>query len=87
MREKLVNLLSETLEVLQKYGKSEEEVEWVGSAKWGWFTWEEFKEVAKDVWYDNSYGVEEIVIDLVVVGSDWWLERNSYDGEEWWEVN
>jgi hypothetical protein len=84
MGENLVNLLNETLEVLWKYGKSEEEVEWVGSEEWGWFTWEEFKEVAKDVWYDNGYGVEEIATDLVVVGSDWWLERHGYDGAEGW---
>jgi hypothetical protein len=84
VREKLVNLLDETLEVLKKYGKNEKEVEWVGSEEWGWFTWEEFKEVARDVWYDNGYGTEEIATDLVVVGSDWWLERHGYDGKEWW---
>ena len=22
---------------------------------------------------------------LVVVGKDFWLERNNYDGSEWWE--
>jgi hypothetical protein len=78
-------LLEETLEVLKRYGKSEEDVEWVGSPEWGWFTREDFREVAKDVWYDNGYGIEEIARDLVVVGKDWWLERESYDGAEWWE--
>jgi hypothetical protein len=84
MNEKLVNLLEETLEVLREHGKSEKDVEWVGSEEWGWFTWEDFKEIAKDVWYDNGYGIEEVAIDLVVVGKNWWLERKSYDGAEGW---
>jgi hypothetical protein len=81
----LVNLLDETLEKLKQHGKTEADVEWVGSEEWGWFTWEEFKEIAKTVWYDNGYGLEEIAIDLVIVGKDWWLERRSCNGAEWWE--
>jgi hypothetical protein len=84
MNEMLVNLLEETLLELKKHGKSEEDVEWVGSPEWGWFTWEDFKEVAKNVWYNDDYGMEEIALDLVVVGEDWWLERATYDGSEWW---
>lgn len=38
-----------------------------------------------DVEYDDGYGGNEIPMNLVVVGSDWWLERNEYDGSEWWE--
>lgn len=27
----------------------------------------------------------ESVLDLLVVGNNWWLERHNYDGSEWWE--
>ena len=37
-----------------------------------------------DEYYDSDYGIEE-VRDFLVVGDDWWLERHSYDGSEWWE--
>ncbi len=32
-----------------------------------------------------GYGGEEVATDLLVVGEDWWLERHSYDGAEWFE--
>jgi hypothetical protein len=82
---KSINLLEETLETLKQHEKSETDVEWVGSKEWGWFTWEEFKELAQNCWYNNSYGLEEIAVDLMIVGQDWWLERRSHDGAEWWE--
>jgi hypothetical protein len=90
------NLLEETLEVLKKNGKSEIDVRWVGCrsqypAHWftyyfnGIKTWEEFKEEAKDIWYDRGYGNQEIANGLVIVGDNWWMERHEYDGLEWWE--
>ena len=33
---------------------------------------------------DSGYGSAEIREDLVIVGKDWWLERDEYDGSEWW---
>jgi hypothetical protein len=77
------NLLQETIEVLQKNGKSEAEVLWVGTKEY-WFLWEEFKMVA-NFNYDNGYGIEEINVDLQVVGKDWLLVREFYDGSEWWD--
>ena len=78
------NLLKETIEVLRENGKSEEDVLWCGSEEFGWFTWEDFKELA-DFEYCNDYGLQEIASDLLVVGKDFWLERHQYDGAEWWE--
>lgn len=80
------NLLKETLNVLERNGKTPADVEWVGSAD-GMLaiSWKEFAEIAKDVEYDNGYGGAEVASDLVVVGKDWWLERGEYDGSEWWE--
>lgn len=77
------NLLSETVELIKAYGKHETDVQWVGNDA-VWFTWDEFAAVA-DVVYDAGFGGQEIETSLLVVGSDWWLERHEYDGSEWWE--
>ena len=78
-----MNLLRETIKVLKEYNKEPKDVEWVGTND-GYITWDKFKKLA-DRNYDNGYGGEEVNIDLVVVGKDWWLERHEYDGSEWWE--
>lgn len=82
------NLLSETLSVMNSYGKTPLDVEWVGSYScWDkpeyWTTWEVFAAHA-DVEYDDGFGGNEVDLGLVVVGADWWLERHEYDGSEWW---
>ena len=87
-----MNLLEETLEILEEYDKTPGDVLWVGTVttlRWRErdpfsYSWEEFKVVA-DINYDNSFGHNEISSGLLVVGKDWWLERGEYDGSEWWE--
>lgn len=80
-----MNLLYETKAVLGRYGKLPEDVKWVGRPSTNAVcSWGEFATQA-DIDYDNGYGGQEIPSDLVVVGSDWWLERAEYDGAEWWE--
>lgn len=80
-----MNLLQETLDVLKENGKTPADVQWVGrasiSAK---CTWEDFAKQA-NFEYNNHSGWMEIPADLVAVGDDWWLEREEYDGDEWWE--
>ena len=44
-----------------------------------------FMEIAKRTNYDNGYGGNEIPLSLKIVGKDWWLERDEYDGSEWFE--
>ena len=78
------NLLIETKEKLEENDKTPEDVEWCGNEEFGWLTWEEFKELA-DVEYDAGFGGEEVATDLKIVGKDFWLERSTYDGSEWWE--
>jgi len=46
--------------------------------------WENFKEVA-NVEYDSGFGSPQVAEDLIIMGSDFWLERHEYDGSEWWE--
>lgn len=79
----MINLLEETIEILNENNRSESDVLWVGCPKFK-TTWENFKRVA-NVEYDNGYGGAEVADDLIVMGIDFWLERHEYDGSEWWE--
>jgi hypothetical protein len=79
-----MTLLHETLDRLAIAGKTPAEVEWVGAPDYGWATWDEFAAVA-DVEYEAGYGAPEVAMDLLVVGADWWLGREEYQGSEWWK--
>lgn len=74
----------ETFKILKANNRSPEDVMWCGSQEFGWFTFEDFMEIAP-VDYDYGFGAQEIAKDLLVVGKDFWLERHEYDGSEWWE--
>ena len=78
-----INLLQETIDELKTMGKNENDVIWVGNDKVS-TSWEHFTKIA-NVDYSNGYGGAEIDGSLLVVGSDFWLERHEYDGSEWWE--
>ena len=78
-----VNLLKETIRELEVNGVSSEDVRYVFN-NLGYCSWEEFEKVA-NFEYDNDYGLIMIDLNLIVRGSDWWLERKEYDGSEWWE--
>ena len=81
-----MNLLRETRAVLREHGKNNNDVIWVGRRSINAVcSWGEFEKQAENIEYDDSYGIPEVPEDLVVVGVDWWLERASYDGSEWWE--
>jgi len=87
------NLLEETIKCLNENGKHESDVLWVGrdyydrkkNEKFCYKnTWENFCNKA-NIMYDAGFGGNEIGLDLIVVGKDFWLERHEYDGSEWWE--
>ena len=78
-----VNLKLETIEVLQEQGKTIEDIVWVGCKQFK-IPVEKFLEIANR-YYDNGFGGQEVAVDLIVVGKDFWLERHDYDGSEWWE--
>lgn len=79
------NLLRETIEILESAGKSAEDVLWVDSKDGSHaITWDEFAAIA-DIEYNNGFGGQEIVNDLVVALRSSWLERGEYDGSEWWD--
>lgn len=79
----MINLLEETKRVLKDYGHTLSDIVWVGCEDYR-IEIDQFIELA-NVFYDNGYGGEEVATDLLVVGTDWWLERHEYDGSEWWE--
>ena len=78
-----MTLLDETLSVLAIHGKTPDDVLWCGDGEFYTFDWETFNENA-NFEYDSGYGSQEVATDLKIVGDDWWLERNEYDGAENW---
>ena len=80
-----MNLLNETRDILISNNKTFDDVLFVGDrATHTKMTVKEFLEHA-NFEYDDGYGNEEINTDLILVGKDFWLERGTYDGSEWWE--
>ena len=77
------NLRKETIAVLKEHGKKWSDVVGVCGNDFQ-ITKEQFLELA-DKRYDSGYGGNEVALDLKVVGKDFWLERNEYDGAEWGE--
>ena len=91
----IMNLLEETIECLNENGKQTSDVLWVGRNFTKGYgenrehieyrsTWDDFC-LKANFRYDAGYGGNEIPMDLIVVGKDFWLERHEYDGSEWWE--
>lgn len=46
---------------------------------------EEFLKSAKYINYENGYGEHCINSHIKLLGKDFWLERETDDGREWWE--
>ncbi len=79
------NLLEETIDVLNDYELTFDDVLWIGCDYYT-ISIEQFKELANTT-YDKGFGAPKVAIDLKIVGQNWWLEREEYDGLEWWEFN
>lgn len=77
------NLYEETINKLEKCGKTEHDIRWIGTSS-GRYEYSDLKSLF-DVNYDAGYGCAEINEGILVVGDDWWLERHEYDGSELWE--
>lgn len=84
----VMNLLAETLEVLNKHERSSSDVLCVidrndnGIFK---STWRDFEEQAASINYRNWWGSNDISVCLTIVGTDFWMIRREYDGRSWWE--
>lgn len=80
----MTNLYEETAEILLENGKSMSDIVFV-SGSGHEIPLDNFIKAAKSYDYDSGFGSEEVPLDLMVVGKDWWIERHEYDGSEWWE--
>lgn len=88
----LQNLYVETLYILKEYGKTIDDIKFIGiiaytngKANYYQINIKDFFEIAKKIYYYAGYGGAEINQNLIIVGDYWWLEREEYDGSEWWE--
>ena len=78
-----MNLLKETIKILEENNKTVKDVLWIGTSE-SKINWSEF-EILGDFNYDSGFGGAIINSDLIVRGKGFWLERHEYDGSEWWE--
>lgn len=81
------NLLEETLEALEDLaGASVHDVIAVQNmASKRMASWKDFAKISSDITYDAGFGIAEISVSLIVLLKDGsWLERQEYDGAEWW---
>lgn len=78
----IVNLLEETIEKLERCGLTTADVKWVGWANgWQAVDWKTFTGYANRE-YDNESESPQVHHYLVVVGEDWWLERETLNTVE-----
>lgn len=79
----MANLLQETIEMLKANNKSTKDVlfvtDGVNCCSLATFASQANKE------YKDWCGWVVVNECLQVVGKGWWLERQEYDGSEWWE--
>lgn len=90
-----INLLNETNEILKQYGYTLKDIVCIMQKKWivdKNYKYALINDSNRDelvdllnVDYDNGYGLPEINPSLILCGKNFWLERNQYDGSEWWE--
>lgn len=83
----MTNLLVETLEAIHESGHTVGDIIFIGSEESGYScSWEKITELANQE-YDDSYGAQEVAMDLIIVFSDGQkMWREEYDGSEWWVV-
>jgi hypothetical protein len=77
------NLLEDSLEALTQFNKTTADIVWVGTRD-SRCSWSEFEIIAKQFCFYSGFGGQEVNGELVIVGKDWWMEREEYDGSEWW---
>ena len=78
------NLLRETKEILAKHNLTLDDIRFIKTSH-GDFYPSNGGRTFLNVEYDNGFGTNEIDLDLMIVGDDWWLERHEYDGSECWK--
>ena len=86
-----MNLLKETLEILEKNNKTFNDIEHIviineyDSEKNCVIPKEDYLRIAEITDYHNGYGGTEIDMGLMLLGKDFRLVRSEYDGAEWFD--
>ena len=80
----MTNLWQETIEVLEEYRSTFEDVIAIYGDDFQ-ITKENFKEVAQKTEYDSGYGAQKVAKDLKILGTDFIMVREEYDGAENWQ--
>jgi conserved hypothetical protein len=86
-----MNLLKETLEILEKNNKTFDDIEHIviiseyDSEKNCVIPKDDYLRIAKITDYHNGYGGAEIDMGLMLLGKDFRLVRSEYDGAEWFD--
>ena len=86
-----MNLLDETLEIMEYHNKTIEDIEYIyiyEEANWSHkniiYNSDSIKSLDKlNFKYDSGYGSQEI-FGWITFKDNTWLERSEYDGSEWW---
>ena len=78
-----INLLYDTLRILEENGKTPADVRFVANGE-ECGTWEQFSYQA-DRCYPDCWHGPFVANWLIIVGDNWWLERGECSGSEWWE--
>lgn len=80
-----MNLLEETLDFFSSSYNSEKNIYGIVTSM-GIISWEDFKKIAKNDEYNDSYGCQEVAIDLMIFHKNGILVRKDFcDGAEGWE--
>lgn len=79
-----MNLWKETIQVLKENNKLFDDVNIICGNDFQ-ITKENFMEIAQKTDYDSGYGGQEVARDLKIIGNNFMMIRNEYDGSEWWE--
>jgi prophage pi3 protein len=77
-----MNLLQETLKILEQHGYTFDDVIAIYGDKFQ-ITKENFTSLA-DVEYCGYYAGTDVPLDLRILGNDFIMHRVEYDGCEWW---
>lgn len=77
------DFLGETREILLDYDKSEDDINFVTDGN-AWMTWPIFVCFMRNLRYRIGCGSNVINKNLKLVGRDFWFERATSDGREWW---
>lgn len=80
-----MNLLEETLDFFSSAYNHEENIYGIVTSM-GIISWEDFKKIAKNDNYNDSYGCQEVAKDLMIFHKNGILVRKDFcDGAEGWE--